>query len=76
MNVAHAPSPMPIFAPTDRWDPHLGNPGIPHRPALSVKLNICRVTIPSATYHKYKDLYYVSTYEHERNAKCPSLPLK
>lgn len=29
---------MPIFAPAERWGPQVGNPGIPQRPALSVKL--------------------------------------
>ena len=29
---------MPTLPPPERWGPHVGNPGIPHRPALSVKL--------------------------------------
>lgn len=34
------PKAMPIFAATDRWGPHSRNPGIPHSPALSVKLQL------------------------------------
>ena len=29
---------MPTLAPAERWGPQVGNPGMPHRPALSVKL--------------------------------------
>ena len=31
---------MPTFAPAERWGPHVGNPGMPQRPALSVKLKL------------------------------------
>ena len=33
------PKAMPIFAATDKWGPHSRKPGIPHNPALSVKLS-------------------------------------
>lgn len=29
---------MPILVAAEGWDLHAGNPGMPHRPALSVKL--------------------------------------
>lgn len=32
------PNAMPILAPTDKWGPHSGSPGIPHSPSLPVKL--------------------------------------
>lgn len=38
-----APNAMPIFAPADKCGPHVRSPGIPHRPALSVKLQYKRV---------------------------------
>lgn len=42
--ATHAPKPMPILAPTVRCGPHVGNPGIPQRPALSVKLKAYTVS--------------------------------
>lgn len=43
--ATHAPNPMPILAPIVRCGPHVGNPGIPQRPALSVKLKASKVSI-------------------------------
>lgn len=37
-NNKSEPKAMPTFAPAVRWGPHEGSPGIPQRPALSVKL--------------------------------------
>lgn len=37
-NATQAPRPIPILAPAERWVPHAGNPGMPQRPELSVKL--------------------------------------
>jgi hypothetical protein len=41
-NDTNAPKAIPIFAPVERWGPHVRSPGIPQRPSLSVKLQkIC-----------------------------------
>lgn len=37
-NMHKAPNAIPILALADRCGPHAGSPGIPQRPALSVKL--------------------------------------
>lgn len=37
-NIIKAPNAIPILAPAERCGPHPGRPGIPQRPALSVKL--------------------------------------
>lgn len=42
-NPTHDPRAMPILAPVDRCVPHVGNPGMPQRPELSVKLHMCKI---------------------------------
>jgi hypothetical protein len=46
-NDNNAPKAMPTFAPAERWVPHVGSPGIPQRPALSVKLQTSMVSMHS-----------------------------
>lgn len=42
-NDNNAPKAMPTLAPTERWGPQVGSPGMPQSPALSVKLQISTV---------------------------------
>lgn len=47
-NNNNAPKAMPTFAPAERWGPHVRSPGIPQRPALSVKLQTTMVSMHSS----------------------------
>ena len=46
-NNNNAPKTMPTFAPAERWGSHVRSPGIPQRPALSVKLQTSMVSMHS-----------------------------
>lgn len=41
-NETKTPIAMPTLEPVERWGPHVGNPGMPQRPALAVKLHIAK----------------------------------
>lgn len=41
-NETKTPIAMPTLEPVERWGPHVGNPGMPQRPALPEKLHIAK----------------------------------